>query len=152
MRILMATPEANPFARSGGLAEVIASLAGALARLGHDVKVVMPLYRLAAEIYQVEVSPRLTYYFVGQDALFDREGLYGTEYGDFEDNAERFIFFSRAVVEMLLALELEMNVCHCQEWQTGLVPVYLRTLYRDHPQFQRLGLGVVLPQGPGILW
>ncbi len=161
MRILMVTPEANPFARSGGLAEVIASLAVALGRLGHDVKVVMPLYRqvreagyplnftgltlsiplswkaLSAEIYQTELSP-LSYYFIGQDALFNRECLYGTEYGDFEDNAERFIFFSRAVVEMMKALELELDVCHCQEWQTGLVPVYLRTLYRDWPPFQRL--------------
>ena len=162
MRILMVTPEANPFARSGGLAEVISSLAAALARLGHDVKVVMPLYRqvreaghtftftghtlsiplswkaLPAEIYQADLDSRLTYYFVGQDSLFNREGLYGTEYGDFEDNAERFIFFSRAVVEMMAALELDPDVCHCQEWQTGLVPVYLRTLYHDRPQFQLL--------------
>lgn len=163
MRILMVTPEANPFARSGALAEVIASLAVALGRLGHDVKVVMPLYRqvreagypleltghtlsiplswkaLGAEIYQAKLEP-LTYYFIGQDALFNRECLYGTEYGDFEDNAERFIFFSRAVVEMMKALELELDVCHCQEWQTGLVPVYLRTLYRDWPPFQRLAV------------
>ncbi len=162
MRILMVTPEANPFARSGGLAEVIASLAAALSGLGHEVKVVMPLYRqvreaghpfsftghtlsiplswkaLPAEIYQTELNSRLTYYLISQDALFNREGLYGTEYGDFEDNAERFIFFSRAVVEMMEALELDLDICHCQEWQTGLVPVYLRTLYKDKPGFQRL--------------
>lgn len=162
MRILMVTPEANPFARSGGLAEVIGSLTAALARLGHEVQVVMPLYRqvreaglplaftghtlsiplswkaLPAEIYQAQVDHRLTYYFIAQDALFNREGLYGTEYGDFEDNAERFIFFSRAVVEMMIALEMDLDICHCQEWQSGLVPVYLRTLYHDRPQFQRL--------------
>ncbi len=164
MRILMVTPEANPFARSGGLAEVIASLAAALAKLGHQVNVVMPLYRqvreagyplaftghtlsipmswkaLSAEIYHAELDTGLNYYFVGQDALFNREGLYGTEYGDFEDNAERFIFFSRAVLEMMIALELDLDVCHCQEWQTGLVAVYLRTLYHDRPQFQQLAV------------
>lgn len=162
MRILMVTPEANPFARSGGLAEVIGSLTTSLARLGHEVHVVMPLYRqvreaglpltptghtlsiplswkaLPAEIYQAQLDPRLTYYFIAQDALFNREGLYGTEYGGFEDNAERFIFFSRAVVEMMVALEMDLDICHCQEWQSGLVPVYLRTLYRDRPQFQSL--------------
>jgi starch synthase len=161
MRILMVTPEANPFARSGGLAEVIAGLSFALVRLGHEVKVVLPLYRqvresgrplnftgktlsiplswknLSAEIHHAELGG-LNYYFVGQDALYNRDGLYGTAYGDFEDNAERFIFFSRAVVEMIEALDLGCDVCHCHEWQTGLVPVYLRTLYHDRPPLNRL--------------
>jgi len=116
MRILIVTPEANPFARSGGLAEVINDLARAHARLGHDVKVVLPLYRqvresgqsltfsghsrtiplslkhLQADIYHTTLEPNLEYLFIGQDALFNREGLYGTPYGDFENNAERFIF------------------------------------------------------------
>jgi starch synthase len=162
MRILIATPEANPFARTGGLAEVVSCLACALNRLGHQVAVVMPLYRqvreagrtilptgktlsiplsfknLQAEIHQAEVAPGLTFYFIGQDTLFNREGLYGTAYGDFEDNAERFIFFSRAVAEMIEVLELDFDVCHCQEWQTGLVPVYLRVLFRDRPRLSKL--------------
>jgi len=161
MRILMVTPEANPFARSGGLAEVIAGLSFALVRLGHEVRVVLPLYRqvresgrplnftgktlsiplswknLSAEIHHAELGG-LNYYFIGQDALYNRDGLYGTAYGDFEDNAERFIFFSRAVVEMIEALDLKCDVCHCHEWQTGLVPVYLRTLYHDRPPLHRL--------------
>ena len=162
MHILMVTPEANPFARSGGLAEGINALARALVGLGHQVTVVLPLYRqvresgqpisftgqtlsipiswktLPAEIHRAEIDPRLNFYFIGQDALFNREGLYGTTYGVFEDNAERFIFFSRAVVEMIEALELEGDICHCHEWQTGLVPVYLRTLYNDRPRLQKL--------------
>jgi len=162
MRILIVTPEANPLARTGGLAEVISALACTLARLGHQVRVAMPLYRqvresgrtllstghtltvplsfknLPAEIFQTELEPGLTCYLIGQDALFNREGLYGTPYGDFEDNAERFIFFSRAVVEMIEALELDLDVCHCQEWHTGLIPVYLRTMFRERPRLQRL--------------
>ena len=161
MRILIATPEANPFARAGGLAEVVSCLAGALTRLGHQVSLVMPLYRqvresglpllptgqtlsiplsfqnFSAEIYRAELSPGLTFYFIGQDSFFNRDGLYGTPYGDFEDNAERFIFFSRAVAEMIEALQLDLDVCHCQEWQTGLVPVYLRTLFRDRPRARK---------------
>jgi len=162
MRILLVTPEANPFARSGGLAEVIYALACALVKLGHQVSVVLPLYRqvresgrvltdtgielsiplswktLPAEIFSHQIDPDLTFYFIGQDSLFNREGLYGTSYGDFEDNSERFIFFSRAVVEMIEALELEVDVCHAHEWQTGLVPVYLRTIYHDRPRLQPL--------------
>jgi starch synthase len=162
MRILIVTPEANPFARSGGLAEVIYALAWALVKLGHQVSVVLPLYRqvresnrpltctgktfsiplsfktLPAEIFISEIDPNMTFYFIGQDALFNREGLYGTSYGDFDDNAERFIFFSRAVVEMIDARKLEFDVCHAHEWQTGLVPVYLRTIYHDRPALQRL--------------
>jgi starch synthase len=164
MHILMVTPEANPFARSGGLAEGIYALAWSLVRLGHQVTVVLPLYRqvresgrplnftgqtlsipiswktMPAEIYTSEIDPLLNFYFVGQDALFNREGLYGTTYGAFEDNAERFIFFSRAVVEMIEALELKADICHCHEWQTGLVPVYLRTLYNDRPILQKLAV------------
>lgn len=161
MRILMVTPEANPYAHSGGLAEVISGLARTLVTLGHEVRVVLPLYRqvresgrpltatghtlsipvswknLPAEIFTAEEAG-LRFYFIAQDALFNRDGLYGTSYGNFEDNAERFIFFSRAVVEMTEALQMDGDVCHCHEWQTGLVPVYLRTLYADRPHLQRL--------------
>jgi starch synthase len=162
MRILMVTPEANPFARSGGLAEVIYALAWALVKLGHQVMVVLPLYRqvresnrpltatgqtlaiplswktLPAEIFTSQIDPNLNFYFIGQDALFNRDGLYGTSYGAFEDNSERFIFFSRSVVEMIEALDLKVDVCHAHEWQSGLVPVYLRTTYHDRPGLQHL--------------
>ncbi|MGC2692568.1 MAG: glycogen/starch synthase, partial [Desulfobaccales bacterium] len=162
MRILMVTPEANPFAHSGGLAEVIHALAQSLVTLGHEVDVVLPLYRqvqesgrvltdtghtlsiplswktLPAQIFTAETEPHLKFYFIAQDALFNRDGLYGTPYGNFEDNAERFIFFSRAVVEMVEELKMDSDVCHCHEWQTGLVPVYLRTLYADRPRLSRL--------------
>ena len=102
MRILIVTPEANPFARTGGLAEVIYALAWALVKLGHQGAVVLPLYRqgrgsgrdltfngkthsislswktFPAEIYHCEIDPALNFYFIGQDALFNRDGLYGT--------------------------------------------------------------------------
>ena len=143
MRILIVAPEANPFARSGALAEVIYGLSKALAQNGHRVSVVLPFYRqvkesgnnftsvgknlsiplsfktLTAEIYTTRITPELNYYFIGQDSLYDRDGLYGTPFGDYQDNAERFIFFSRAVPELLNALELEFDVCNCHEWQTG---------------------------------
>lgn len=162
MRILMVSPEANPFARSGALAEVIYGLSKALSQSGHQVTVVLPLYRqvkeagvpinpvgksltialsfknLTADIHTARLTPELNFYFIGQDSLYDRDGLYGTPFGDYQDNAERFIFFSRAIPELLNALELEFDVCNCHEWQTGLVPVYFRTLYQQTPFCQNL--------------
>jgi starch synthase len=157
MRILIVSPEANPFASSGALAEAIYGLSKALSQSGHQVTVVLPFYRqvkdasvkvnpvgkslsiplsfktLTAEIYWARITPELNFYFIGQDSLYDRDGLYGTPFGDYQDNAERFIFFSRAVPELLIALELEFDICNCHEWQTGLVPVYFRTLYQNSP-------------------
>jgi len=162
MHILMATPEASPFARAGNLAEVIYGLARALVRSGNRVTVVIPLYRQAkrsgwqgyftgrtvsvplsyktfeAEIFHVTLEPGLDFYCIRQDSLFDRDGLYGNCYGEFLDNAERFVFFSRAVMEMVETLDLEFDVCHCHEWQTGLVPVYSRTLYNQRRRWERL--------------
>jgi starch synthase len=113
MVIVMATPEASPFARAGNLGEVVYGLSRALVGSGHRVAVAMPLYRQVqrlglpgsvagrpisvslacnrydGEIYRAPVEPGLDFYFIRQDALFDREGLYGTCYGDFQDNAER---------------------------------------------------------------
>ena len=105
---------------------------------GRTVSVALSCKTLDAEIFHIPLEPGLDFYFIRQDSLFDREGLYGTCYGDFQDNAERFVFFSRAVVEMVETLELEFDVCHCHDWQTGLVPVYGRTVYQERPRWQRL--------------
>jgi starch synthase len=162
MHILMAASEVSPFARAGNLGEVIYGLSSSLAQAGHKVSVVLPFYRqvkkqerlltatgirlsipmgmntLETEIYRVVLKPDLDFYFIAQNSLYDRDGLYGTCYGDFQDNAERFIFFSRAIMEMVEVLEVDFDVCHCHDWQTGLVPVYGRTLYRDRPRWQHL--------------
>ncbi len=152
MKILFASSEAVPFAKTGGLADVSGALPRALSQLGHEVTLILPKYRQVdeqkhhlnktgmvlrvpvsqrvetAEVYAVEQGPRLRTLFVGQETYYDREQLYGTPSGDFEDNAERFTFFSRAIVEA--ALELKPDIIHCNDWQTGLAPVYLKTLYR----------------------
>jgi starch synthase len=152
MRILFASPEAVPFAKTGGLADVSGALPRALAQMGHDVNLILPKYRVMnekrfpltptgmvlkvpiskkivnAEVYTVESGAPLRVLLIRQDPYYDRDQLYGPPSGDFEDNAERFTFFSRAVVEV--ALELKPDIIHCHDWQTGLIPVYLRTLYR----------------------
>lgn len=160
MRVLFATSEISPFSRAGGLADVSQALPKALARMGHDVFIVTPKYRQArnvkpsikpldrhlevpisfmkksAQIFQAGLEDQVTVYLIGQDELYDRGGLYGNEYGDYQDNAERFIFFSRAVLELCLTLDLKPDVIHCNDWQTGLIPVYLKTLYADSPSLQ----------------
>ena len=168
LRVLVMASEVEPFAKTGGLADVAGALPAALASLGHDVRVLMPKYRgVDARVETLRaVVPRLMVplgerevegavfegrtladvpvYFLGQDHYYDREGLYGTADGDYWDNCERFIFFCRGGLEALLHLEEAdggpwlPQVIHCNDWQTGLVPVYLRTLYRDHPSLGRI--------------
>ena len=69
-------------------------------------------------------------YLIDQPRYFDRDGLYGADGKDYEDNCERFVFFNRAVLEAIQALHLRPDVIHCNDWQTGLIPVYLKTVYQ----------------------
>jgi starch synthase len=152
MRVLFAASEAAPFAKTGGLGDVAGGLPPALAGLGHDVRVVIPRYRtvdpgayglkLAAafpvpvaswqercDVLEGRMGKDVTVYFIDKDVYFDRPGLYSTRHGDYPDNAERFIFFSRAVLELCRALDFRPDIIHCNDWQTGLVPLYRRKLY-----------------------
>jgi starch synthase len=159
LRILLVTSEASPFAKTGGLGDVAGALPRALHALGHDVRILMPRHRgveqHAAEIrtivprlavplgdrivegalQETETAAGVPVYFLAQDQYFDREGLYGTADGDYWDNCERFVFFCRGALESLIELsELwRPQIIHVNDWQTALIPVYLRTLYRDHP-------------------
>ncbi len=152
MKILFAASEAAPFAKTGGLADVSGSLPRALAALGHDVSVVIPRYRqvdVAAyklkpvasffvplgswrercDVLKGSMGRDVTVYFVNKDIYYDRPDLYRTAQADYPDNAERFIFFSRAVLELCGALDLRPQIVHCNDWQTGLVPLYLKKSY-----------------------
>jgi starch synthase len=150
MRILMVASEALPFAKTGGLADVLGSLPRALRRLGHDVDVVIPRYRgitTGSRIGRVSVSfgaqvtdadifavttDGLRTVFVDHPVYFDRDYLYGTGGHDYADNAERFAFLAHAALEWA-ATEPPYDVIHAHDWQAGLVPVLLRTVFADHP-------------------
>ncbi len=163
MNILLATSEAVPFAKTGGLADVCGALPIELARSGHRPAVILPEYRqvdgcglsieplgiefivpigskmvtgqlLRSELPECEVPV----YLVRQDQYFDREELYGTDGKDYIDNCERFVFFSRAVMEAIRLLNLQVDVIHANDWQTGLVPAYLEIEYRGLPQYERI--------------
>jgi starch synthase len=163
LRVLLVSSEVSPYAKTGGLGDVAAALPRALRALGHDVRILMPRYRgverhasairtvvprlevpvgdqrVESALLVTETSAGVPVYFLEQDHYFDRDGLYGTGDGDYEDSCERFVFFCRGALEAMIALDGEgrdawrPQIIHANDWQTGLIPVYLRTLYRDHP-------------------
>jgi starch synthase len=166
MRVLQVASEAAPFAKTGGLADVVGALPGALSRLGCHVTVVIPAHREAfsarrfpvestgwefdvpvgtrkqkAKIFQSRLpgrdgTPDVTVYLVGNDAYFDRPTLYGGA-EDYPDNSERFIFFSRAVLELANRFEEPCDIIHSHDWQTGLVPAYQKVLASQWPRLAR---------------
>ncbi len=160
LNILLASPEVHPFAKTGGLGDVSGALPLALKQLGHDVRVMLPKYRSvkqskrsikpmgltvavpvgpetkSGELHEGRLNRRVPIYFIGQDDYFDREGFYGDAEGEFSDNAERFIFFDRAVLEACKVLNFQPDIIHCNDWQTGLVPCYLKTTFASDPFFE----------------
>lgn len=150
MKVVMAASEAVPFAKVGGLGDVVGALSTELPALGVELSLFLPLYRglkkkykptstgvrvklrMGKQDYEAEVL-RLgeVYYFIECDEFFDRTEVYGTEQGEYHDNAYRFAFFSRAVLEASIALELNPDVLHCHDWQTAIIPLYLKTLYKS---------------------
>lgn len=161
MKILFASSEVNPFAKTGGLADVSSSLPVALASLGHQVITVMPMYRsvtektiklkqleefleipfrgrpLKAKVFYSELENGLLVYFIKRDEFYDRSMLYSTAEGDYFDNADRFIFFCRAILLLAGMIDFQPDIIHCNEWQTGLLPAYLKAIYRDDPFFRQ---------------
>ncbi|HKW63916.1 MAG TPA: glycogen synthase GlgA [Candidatus Acidoferrum sp.] len=158
MRILFVASEGLPFSKTGGLADVVEALPKALVAQGHEVAVVLPHYR-GTEAASV-VMPSLTipmgggrlrfpaivdgaliggvrYFFVDDPAYFDREGLYGTAGKDYPDNAERYTELCRAAIEVAKHI-WPTDVFHCHDWQTGLVPVLLRSSYSDDPLLKNI--------------
>src|SRR6516225_12376442 len=149
MKILMATSEFCPFASTGDLGGQVGILAAELKRLGHDVSVVMPLYRTVRESkhdirpvgteFHVNLggkratadilettSDGIQVFMVRRDEYFDRSGIYGGDGRPYDDNAERFIFFSKVAVEFAQRITPSPEIIHCHDWTAALVPVFVR--------------------------
>ncbi|WP_251554564.1 glycogen synthase GlgA [Neobacillus muris] len=156
MKVLFAVSECQPFAKSGGLADVAGSLPRELNNLGSDVRVILPKYGTIAEEFKNKmvkvkeftvpvgwrnqycgieelVHQGVTYYFVDNEYYFKRDRLYG-----FYDDGERFAYFNRAVLEMMEELQFFPDVVHCHDWHTGMIPYLLRTEY-----YKRKGYGSI---------
>jgi starch synthase len=161
LHIVFAASECVPFAKTGGLADVVGALPPELVKLGHQVTVYLPLYagvrrQLADELtyairsitipFQyynriagiVDGGKRggVQYYFVDCPEFFERPELYGTAGGDYPDNAERFALYCRAVLEAVKQLGMP-HVFHVHDWQAALIPVYLRTTYKSDQSLSR---------------
>jgi starch synthase len=163
MRIVFASSEVAPFSKTGGLADVIGSLPAAIAKRGHEVTIITPRYgsvdvaafdlrrrrsRLSITVKGKSVQGGLLegrtpngvpVLFVDQPAYFDRKELYGSDGQDYPDNDERFAFFCRAVLETCRLADLSPDVIHCNDWQTGPVPVLLQFEYRERPELNSTG-------------
>jgi len=157
LKVLFATSEAVPFAKTGGLADVAGSLPAALAELGVDVRVIMPKYRsvkvsgsettVGRNVHPVritkdsaskmDISNRVKVWFVENADYYDRKELYGDKFGDYADNLDRFSFFSRQVLERCIKENFKPDIIHCNDWHTALVPVYLNTVYKYDPFFAK---------------
>ena len=156
LHIVMASPEIAPLAKTGGLGDVLGSLPRALERLGLRVSLIMPAHRSVIRSgfpledtgisFTVPVSHRreegrllrtktrnaISIYLIRADRYFDRDGLYGTPEGDYKDNAERFVFFSRAILEVL---KLEPPaILHAHDWQSALAVVFLKAQPHLYPE------------------
>ena len=152
MRVLYVTSEAYPFCKTGGLADVAGSLPPALARSGVEAAVILPLYDKIGEQWRRQMTFRryiyvdlgwrheycglfslerqgVTWYFVDNEKYFRR----GRLYGEFDDG-ERFAFFSHAVIDLLPSLDWMPDVLHCNDWQTALVPIYLKDVATRWPE------------------
>ncbi len=155
LHVAFVTPEMAPFVKTGGLADISGALPKALARLGHRVTVVLPRYgsigfppgEFSGSVHvPVDGLPRSAGYYrtrteAGVDVVFvefppfyDRPVLYG----DYEDNRLRFAFLARAALEYFRSRGERPSVFHAHDWQTGLVPVYLKSFYWDDPTLHRM--------------
>jgi starch synthase len=151
LKVLFASAEAIPFAKTGGLADVVGTLPRALVKAKVDARIIVPLYGDIAEEYRARMRPvasetvqlgwrrqycglfemqheGVTIYFVDNEYYFRRKGLY-----NFYDEAERFGFFSKAVLDVLPRLEWAPDIIHCHDWHVGMIPVLLRSNYCKAP-------------------
>lgn len=166
MHITFAASEATPFAKTGGLADVVGALPRELVKLGHKVSVFLPFYARVRRLTEGEpkyairsltipfryynrfvgvvdagTHDGVQHYFIDCPELFDRKELYGPSGAEYTDNAERFGLFCRAVIEASKQLCVP-DIFHVHDWQAALIPVYLRTLYQQDPDL--LGAATVL--------
>lgn len=150
MRLLLASSEVLPYSKTGGLADMAQALGKALAQAGHRVGLVTPLYlgvrerfaglkpldlrldfplghaRCRGEVWALEPHPGLTVYFIDQPAFYQRASLYQAHGVDYPDNAERFMFFSKAIAHLALRLDWKPEVLHLNDWQTGFAALFIQ--------------------------
>jgi starch synthase len=160
MKILFVASEVTPFAKTGGLADVTGSLPKILKDMEHDVRIIMPFYRMVemsgagikkgrkgVEFQMGGVTHKgllrqtslgdIPVYLVENREYFQRDQLYGTPAGDYPDNHLRFAFFCRAVLQLLKRMDFRPDIIHCHDWQSALVPILMKYEHKEDPFFMR---------------
>ncbi len=149
MKVLLASSEVHPFSKTGGLADMVGALGKALARAGHEARIVTPLYRgiyekfpglkpedwqfdlplgakqIQGKLFSLDVEKNLTIYFVEQDEFYNRAGIYLENDVSYADNAERFIFFSKCAAHLARYLPWQPEIVHVHDWQAAIVPALI---------------------------
>jgi starch synthase len=162
LKILMVSSECFPFAKTGGLADVVGSLPPALKKHGHDVRVVIPKYSFIdpnrykmrpvlntmcvwmgdgeewCSVYETLLNDEVIVYLIEFQLYFARSGLYHDEYfNDYLDNPRRFAFFSRAALQLCKDINFKPDIVHANDWQTALIPAYLKVWHWNDPVLGR---------------
>lgn len=150
MRILLASSEVHPYSKTGGLGDMVGALSKTLARAGHKVGVVTPLYRgvqeqfpdvskvdwwidlplgsrrMTAELWKRETEAGLTVYFIHQPQLYFRNQLYWEDGAEYDDNPERFVFLCKCIGHLARYLPWQPQIVHLHDWQTALAPLFIQ--------------------------
>ncbi|MBT3924017.1 MAG: glycogen synthase GlgA [Nitrospina sp.] len=148
LKILLVSAEVHPFAKTGGLADVSGALPPALKKLGHDIRVIMPKYPCTTQagkeiqnlkadldipgfsqkgtLFQSELGDKVPIYLIENSEFYNRKHLYGEPGSDYPDNVKRFAYFCRAVLEATKTIKFKPDIIHCNDWHTGLIPLYLK--------------------------
>ena len=157
MKILFATSECMPFVKTGGIADVMGALPREILKAGEDVRVILPLYKAISSEWREKMQHMLyfyinlgwrrqyvgietmvyggvTFYFVDNEQYFGRDYIYGMG----GDEGERFAYFCRAVMEALPKIDFIPDVLHCNDWQTGLIPVLHKLQYKHLELFANM--------------
>ncbi len=161
LNIVFASSEVHPFSKTGGLADVTGALPKALVALGHDVKIITPFYKqtmkgnfdikrfskkifvqlgekiVEGELATTKLANKIDVIFIVKDEYYQRDELYKSGTADYKDNAERFTFFSKAVLAALEELDIKPDILHCHDWQTGLIGSFLRILEPNNIFFSK---------------
>ncbi len=148
MKIAFCSSEVVPFAKTGGMADVCGSLPLSLEKLGQDIIIVLPGYscidrkkhgftKIREDISQSFVGKDIPVYLIEHEEYFNRENLYGDHHsGDYPDNLERFSYFCRRTLELFKELKLSVDIVHCHDWQSALIPVYLKEQFKRDDFFK----------------
>jgi starch synthase len=162
LTILFVASEASPFAKTGGLGDVVGSLPPALQAMGHDVHLILPWYRsirdvtgnlrrsrtavpvqIGDQVYPIHYRRtklgQVNVYFIDAAEFYDRPGLYGEQGVDYSDNAIRFALLSRGALELARRLKVKPDIVHAHDWQAALAPIYLRESLNKAPFFAATG-------------